>query len=242
GGGVGVDDAPGGGIDQELDGPVPLEDLAIEVVTRSGAFRWHQWPPAQSPHAANLRQVCQVYDTIHPPTREPTGVSGAAHGAFPAGPRRRGERPWPWRGGHHVVSVQDEHGLAMKPRSSSNNQWPLGRGSATLLAENRGQRPGSPSPFAPPPGPSTWPDHGHRPDPHPRHRRLDGDLQRRAAGAGAADTGGGAEPAGGGVGDRPLPRRLAHRRLLPVLPGLAGPDPIVRGPRPPRLRQTALSL
>src|SRR5207245_11783848 len=28
-----------------------------------------------------------------------------------------------------------EHGLAMKPRSSSNNQWPLGRGSATLLAE-----------------------------------------------------------------------------------------------------------
>ncbi|SRR6266849_721608 len=92
GGGVGIDDAPGGGIDQELDGPVPLEDLAIEVVARSSAFRWHQWPPAHPPHAANLHQACQVYDTIQPPFPRARWACPAAHGVSPAGTRRRNER------------------------------------------------------------------------------------------------------------------------------------------------------
>ena len=78
GGGVGVDDAPGGGIDQELDGPIPLEDLAIEVVARSRAFRWHQLPTAHSRHAADLHLVRQVYDKSSP---------------LPAGPRSVCRRP-----------------------------------------------------------------------------------------------------------------------------------------------------
>src|SRR3989442_6902289 len=58
---VGIDDAAGGRVDEELDRAIALEDLAVEVVSRSSPFRGRYRPPAQTSHAPNLRQVPQVY-------------------------------------------------------------------------------------------------------------------------------------------------------------------------------------